>query len=38
MTMIMQRSAGLNKNVPTQAGTPIAMRTTGRQDRKAIAA
>ena len=36
MTMITQRSAAINKNILTQIGTLIVLRTTGPQDRKAI--
>jgi uncharacterized protein len=38
LTMITQRSASLNKSILTQADVLIAMRTTGPQDRAAIAA
>jgi hypothetical protein len=38
MTLITQRSAVLNKNVLTQVGTLIVMRTTSPQDRKAVEA
>ena len=37
MTMITQRSAALNKNVLTQIGSLLVLRTTSPQDRKAIA-
>ncbi|HYC32411.1 MAG TPA: DUF87 domain-containing protein, partial [Gemmatimonadales bacterium] len=37
ITLITQRSASLNKNVLTQVQTLLAMRTTGPQDRAAIA-
>jgi uncharacterized protein len=37
ITLISQRSAALNKNVLTQVETLFAMRTTGPQDRSAIA-
>jgi hypothetical protein len=36
VTLITQRSASLNKDVLTQAGTLIAMRTPSPQDRKAV--
>jgi hypothetical protein len=36
LTLITQRSASINKNVLTQVGTLIALRTTGPQDRAAI--
>lgn len=36
ITMITQRSASINKNVLTQAGTLIAMQATSPQDRRAI--
>lgn len=36
VTLITQRSASLNKDVTTQIGTLIALRTTGPQDRKVI--
>lgn len=36
VTLITQRSASLNKDVLTQVGTLIAMRTTSPQDRKAV--
>jgi len=36
-TVMSQRSARLHKDVLTQIGTLVAMRTTGPQDRKAIA-
>lgn len=38
VTLITQRSASLNKDVLTQAGTLIAMRTPSPQDRKAVLA
>lgn len=38
ITLITQRSASLNKDVLTQAGTLIAMRTPSPQDRKAVLA
>jgi hypothetical protein len=38
ITLITQRSASLNKDVLTQAGTLFAMRTPSAQDRKAVAA
>lgn len=38
LTLITQRSAVLNKNVLTQVGTLIAMRTTSPQDRDAVEA
>ncbi len=38
ITLITQRSASLNKDVLTQAGTLIALRTPSPQDRKAILA
>jgi len=38
ITMITQRSASLNKNLLTQIGTLIVMRTTSPQDRKAVLA
>jgi hypothetical protein len=38
VTLITQRSASLNKDVLTQVGTLIAMRTPSAQDRKAIKA
>lgn len=36
VTLVTQRSASLNKDVLTQCGTLIALRTTSPQDRKAI--
>jgi hypothetical protein len=36
VTLITQRSASLNKDVLTQTGTLIALRTTSPQDRKAV--
>lgn len=38
ITLVTQRSASLNKDVLTQAGTLIAMRTPSPQDRKAVLA
>ena len=38
ITLITQRSAALNKDVLTQAGTLVAMRTPSPQDRKAVLA
>jgi hypothetical protein len=38
ITLVTQRSAVLNKNVLTQVGTLIAMRTTSPQDQKAVGA